>query len=1386
MICDNVPIHSIHAYIGFVGNADKQRKKNTLKYAQMLIRKLLYQGIMNMALFIEARNVLLDEQVNRSITSALKEFRIAHPPKFVCDVEYCHKCFLFNKDLQKHKKEDNEEHAENKRIFLENAKKFEMLKPIFKGSLGRKLKAKRVLFNDVLGDVEHRVNAAQFTPYRPRLLDPHAKREDQLRRGMLVQGFDARAGVRPKHKQYKMMDQHRAPGKLKGQMSFQDMLHELMYVVDDQVDFVVAPEIAAVASIRFVWKGYASNDIKIIGEFNGWKGENLNENENGKCFKTKLLAAGRYRYRYIVDNVEVIDDTCSTIVDEIDGKSVTSNIIQVVNPKKPQSLVEQGVERARMSGNHTKRRPLVSSSDKTDRTDAGNSPLKSVRNSSIELQRIDNGADDMSVDEYLPDPSSAPPPPPGTIVKAVDKNGKPNSVSQEAQITCSHLNLRNMALYDDGAWILASFLYKDNSCIQEIDLSNNNISDEGMQGFASCLKYMKVLKCLRVNGNGFGYDGIKYLCSAIKLCPSLLELEAANNRIANDGCEAIAVLLKHNQTILSINISSNYIACDGIEVISQSLKQNKHLEKFIVARNRIGVAGITALCAALKVNSVIKYVDINENTDIGASGCVQIGYMLEQNTSLEYLNLSDIDMLKHHLSIGVHAICSGMRKNRTLRSIAFCKNKISNIEIIDIAEALSLNRGIVEFDISGNPIDPVWYEKDRYIATKVSTRMPTIQTSIDRNIAIHKDEALHAKYSFTKVVEHDAGEEGEWTLRRKWKEVNMRLAFKRSADAETNLELDRINLEKEYVEEKMMQHSLSINEFLTTENGLKHIQLVATVITDCIYALGKKTEVSLDQIEENVLNNNASASVKALPSTSVKVSTSQKQGVSSKMKGELREEPSQVTETVPVAKKLRNNNRKLNAFKTSHVGSVAVHAPPPDPVTLEAEQPKMTEIEQIHATNVINLGLYESTLNNPEKLMLESLDGILSVLFRSEGCDAYLRLSPEKLQVILQFLGIPVTTMEDAQVAVDKTLIPCTEWVGFRRCVKFFSQFSHLYCKRNKWERLRILADVYFNPPLQEAKDLIIECAATRRMEDLTQEYRALPGKQPKYMCDFCLLRFANEKLYERHLVNNRGEHMKKTTRDTVYESQVSILRRAKYLQSGTYFPAFYELNDESKLPKFYYPQVFDKMGAEGHAIGVIEPNQTLRVEDCLGEYFKIRFRDGLGWVRYEGHIKTIASAKPQFCQILVPSYHKIPNYWSQCKLWSRPKYFRYNDLLPANTELKVRLKPDSACEVIGHITRDMILEGWGILNDKWLQIRFAEDACGWTVYKNALEEVLMVYLHDAVQKKLNMNAALIKDSPFSLPPSAPELVVPKKKRNKYTGELEQSDEEDIEDGIFE
>ena len=191
-------------------------------------------------------------------------------------------------------------------------------------------------------------------------------------------------------------------------------------------------------------------------------------------------------------------------------------------------------------------------------------------------------------------------------------------------------------------------------------------------------------------------------------------------------------------------------------------------------------------------------------------------------------------------------------------------------------------------------------------------------------------------------------------------------------------------------------------------------------------------------------------------------------------------------------------------------------------------------------------------------------------------------------------------------------------------------------------------------------------------------------------------------------------------------------------------------------------------MGDEGHAIGVVEPNTTVRAEDTLGEFMQIRFEGVRAWVRYKGMVKTIDSKSSTFVTVLVPSQQNIPNFYKNLEMYSTPVYYRFNDELPLASEIKVRLKPDIKAEVVGHVTENMQVEAWAILDDCWLQIRFNEHETAWVIYKNKVGDVMLLLLHDSVQAKLRADSAVTAKSPFKLRIDAPELQIQKKKRHQH------------------
>lgn len=307
-------------YAWFVSEADAQKSKNKIATAKMFITGVIgrlglakkddengiYKGFKRMVLEVEARNIIIDYSVHTAVECVRKEFRIAHPPLFLCSKPHCGCSFATLKELKEHQK-DVPLHRAKDLERLRNQQKFLPSVNVLQGIHGRQLNASRLLFSDELGALEGRVLAAIAAPFRPHLSDPDALREKQLRDGILVMGADPSSGIRPQHRTKGLLKQYRAPGTKKpGVDQLKDVIIELSHCRDDKIDVFICPNTSTHIEIAFEWKGWSTGRIFLIGEFNGWQPEEMFPNPRlpkGKNTVFKMLSPGKYRYRFVIDGM---------------------------------------------------------------------------------------------------------------------------------------------------------------------------------------------------------------------------------------------------------------------------------------------------------------------------------------------------------------------------------------------------------------------------------------------------------------------------------------------------------------------------------------------------------------------------------------------------------------------------------------------------------------------------------------------------------------------------------------------------------------------------------------------------------------------------------------------------------------------------------------------------------------------------------------------------------------------------------------------------------------------------------------------------------------------------------------------------------------------------
>ena len=510
--------------------------------------------------------------------------------------------------------------------------------------------------------MEARLRVAAHEPYRPRLFDPSARREDQQRRGMFVQGEDPTAGIRPLPKQKGLYRQYRVPGTLEKDMQFTDILAAIKHYQSNNIDTVDSLVSGAYCPVTFYWTSPCDKGVKIIGEFNGWQPEDMLFNFNKKEYSIiKNLAAGRYRYRYIVDDIECINQDASIIHDNTE----INNIILICNPMLNENENENSL------------------------------------NSCVIIE-------------------------------------KPEVV-----------NLNSCNLGDDGVWSLSSALLTNN-IIHTLDLSYNSISDDGMISLCHNLPNLHILQVLKLNGNGFGYDSCRYLTDALKDNITIHDIELARNNLGDDSAEEICRLITYHKSIKRLYLDGCYIGNDGMDFIGQSLEKNRTLETLSLSGNQIGPLGAGRLAFYLRRNSTLIELRLDSNP-LGPSGNQYIGDMLGSNVSISILNVSNTGMMRGSAHHGLHALMYSIRKNnRTLRTLSFRNNMITNDNATEIARTLQDNKGILSLDLSGNLLDSEWFAANTYLTTKGYTNLPSIRTSLDTNNSLCIQEDIDWKKRYKK------------------------------------------------------------------------------------------------------------------------------------------------------------------------------------------------------------------------------------------------------------------------------------------------------------------------------------------------------------------------------------------------------------------------------------------------------------------------------------------------------------------------------------------------------------------------------------------------------------------------------------------------------------
>ncbi|XP_036420714.1 LOW QUALITY PROTEIN: NACHT, LRR and PYD domains-containing protein 12-like [Colossoma macropomum] len=151
---------------------------------------------------------------------------------------------------------------------------------------------------------------------------------------------------------------------------------------------------------------------------------------------------------------------------------------------------------------------------------------------------------------------------------------------------------------------LESVLKLENSSLKELDLSNNNLCDSGVELLCAGLKSLHCkLEILRLTLCNLGKKTCENLESVLKLEVSpLKELDISNNDLQDSGVEVLSAGLKSSHCKLEIlRLSGCMITEEGCSSLASALSENpSHLKELDLTYNHPGESGAKLLSARLE------------------------------------------------------------------------------------------------------------------------------------------------------------------------------------------------------------------------------------------------------------------------------------------------------------------------------------------------------------------------------------------------------------------------------------------------------------------------------------------------------------------------------------------------------------------------------------------------------------------------------------------------------------------------------------------------------------------------------------------------------------------------------------------------------------------
>ena len=168
-----------------------------------------------------------------------------------------------------------------------------------------------------------------------------------------------------------------------------------------------------------------------------------------------------------------------------------------------------------------------------------------------------------------------------------------------------------------------NMLTSDGTVLHILNLSDNNITDNGVCSLVKALNHKASPRELNLSRNFISNNGIAVLAHTLAGKTAVEHPNLSYNSIDDEGAAIIAESL-HNQTLSVLNVSSNNITDVGVATIAKGLSPTSKLRRLNLSNNYITDDGAMALAQAFCHTAELKVLNVSANNGIGEEGTNQL------------------------------------------------------------------------------------------------------------------------------------------------------------------------------------------------------------------------------------------------------------------------------------------------------------------------------------------------------------------------------------------------------------------------------------------------------------------------------------------------------------------------------------------------------------------------------------------------------------------------------------------------------------------------------------------------------------------------------------------------------------------------------------------